>query len=121
MGIRCEDFPEVALIVDSTFQPSNRPGLNFSDAKVFFSGKHGAYGIKKETAHLPDGRLVMVFPHVPGSVHDITLFRSHLPTYKVFFFFVTFCNLFESRIFYLKKVKNYQLLTQSEVLLLGLF
>jgi hypothetical protein len=83
LGIKCSEFPEVALIVDSTFQPCYRPSLSFNDAKVFFSGKHGTYGIKKETAHLPDGRIAMTFPHVPGSMHDVTLFRTHLNTYKV--------------------------------------
>jgi len=83
LGISCAEFPEVGLIVDSTFQHCFRPNLSFNDAKVFFSGKHGAYGLKKETAHIPDGRIAISFEHSPGSVHDVTLFRSHLATYKV--------------------------------------
>lgn len=90
LGINCSEFPEVALIVDSTLQPCYRPSLSFNDAKVFYSGKHGTYGLKKETAHLPDGRIAFAFDHLPGSLHDISLFRSHLDVYKVIFFFSSF-------------------------------
>ena len=82
-GINCSEFLEAALIVDSILQPCYRPSLSFNDAKVFYSGKHGTYGLKKETAHLPDGRIAFAFEHVPGSLHDISLFRTHLDFYKV--------------------------------------
>ena len=71
------------LLVDSTLQPCQRPALSYDEAKVFFSGKHQCYGLKKETANLPDGRIAFTFPHCPGSKHDIVLFREHLDTYKV--------------------------------------
>lgn len=86
-GIKTSNFPEVLLIVDSTLQPIQRPAMNFDDSKIFFSGKDQTYGIKKETAHLPDGRIAYTFPHAPGAKHDVTLFREHLEKYNVFSIF----------------------------------
>ena len=55
IGIAFPDFPQVALVVDCTFQTSNRMRSNFNERKLFFSGKHFQYGIKRELAHLPNG------------------------------------------------------------------
>ena len=78
LGINCSEFPEVALIVDSTLQPCYHPSLSFNDAKVFYSGKHRTYGLKKETARLPDGRIAFAFEHLLGSLHDIFFIFSSL-------------------------------------------
>jgi hypothetical protein len=51
----CPLYPQVALIVDCTFQMSNRVGAGFEERKAYFSGKHHQYGIKRELAHLPNG------------------------------------------------------------------
>lgn len=84
--IKFQNFPQVMLIVDSTLQPCQKPALPFEDGKIFYSGKHQCYGLKKETAHLPDGRIAFTFPHSPGSKHDISLFREHLDDYIVILF-----------------------------------
>jgi len=34
---------------------SNRIGSNFDEQKLYFSGKHFQYGLKRELAHLPNG------------------------------------------------------------------
>ena len=87
-NIRTENFPEAMLIVDSTLQPCQKPALDFDDAKIFYSGKHECYGLKKETAHLPDGRIAFTFTHSPGSKHNITLFREHIDYYKSIYIFI---------------------------------
>ena len=42
------DVPQAALIVDCTVCQVRRPKQPFSEAKVFFSGKHYIYALKKE-------------------------------------------------------------------------
>ena len=42
------EVPEAALIVDCTVCPFRRPKQPFEEAKVFFSGKHYIYALKKE-------------------------------------------------------------------------
>jgi len=54
-NIGLEDYPEVGLVVDVTFQTRTRPELSFKKAQYYFSGKHYAYGYKTEVAHLPNG------------------------------------------------------------------
>ena len=51
-------FPEVALILDCSFQPSTRRGGNFDERKLYFSGKHFQYGLKREFGHLPNGKFI---------------------------------------------------------------
>jgi hypothetical protein len=85
------DFPHVALVVDCTFQASNRIGSNFEEQKLYFSGKHFQYGLKRELAHLPNGVSVYLIyvgsvafvskPH-PGARHDFTIFQENLPWYR---------------------------------------
>jgi len=48
-------FPEVAMVVDVTFQPCYRPGGRFFEARHYWSGKHWQYGIKTEVAVAPNG------------------------------------------------------------------
>jgi len=80
----CTSHWGIKLIVDVHFQPSNRPVGRFSEAKIYFSGKHHDYGLKTETAHFPDGRVVAVSCHFPGSTHDFTIFKENIEVYKKF-------------------------------------
>jgi len=69
-------FPEAIAIIDTKFQQTYRPKGRFAEQKVYFSKKHGAYGIKTETTHARNGRVMSVSAHVPGSVHDYNLFSQ---------------------------------------------
>jgi hypothetical protein len=44
-------FPEAIQVTDTEFQMTNRPKGWFSEQKVYFSKKHGAYDIKIEISH----------------------------------------------------------------------
>ena len=79
-----EDYPEVALVVDVTFQMRTRPKMLFRDAQYYFSGKHHAYGYKTEVAHLPNGLAVFVGDTYAGSVHDFTIFKDNIEIYEKF-------------------------------------
>ena len=59
IGINAIGYPQVALIIDCSFQISNKMGSNFAERKLYFSGKHHQYGIKREYAHMPNGRLIL--------------------------------------------------------------
>jgi hypothetical protein len=41
--------------VDVTFQACDRMRSSFEGQKLFISGKHFQFGIKREMAHLPNG------------------------------------------------------------------
>ena len=70
--------PGAALIVDCTVCEIRRPGLPFKKAKQFFSGKHSMYCLKKEVCvNVRTGTAALISPAFPGSVHDISLLRSH--------------------------------------------
>lgn len=83
-NIKFDDFPEVALVVDVTFQTRTRPKMLFKDAQFYYSGKHDAYGYKTEVAHLPNGQAVFVSKTYGGSVHDFTIFKDNIETYELF-------------------------------------
>jgi len=59
-------FPEAIAIIDTKFQQTYRPKGRFVEQKVYFSKKHGAYGIKTETTHARNGRAMSYSAHVPG-------------------------------------------------------
>jgi DDE superfamily endonuclease len=91
-GISCQQFPQVALIVDCSFQISNRAGASFEERKLYFSGKHHQYGIKRELAHMPNGKIrhfilgMVAFvsePH-PGAKHDFSVFQESIAKYQEF-------------------------------------
>lgn len=84
LGIAFEDYPDVALVVDCTFQPILVPCAEFLAKRAYFSGKHFQYGVKRETAHIPNGSCVFVSDMFPGSVHDFTIFLRQLPVYQAF-------------------------------------
>jgi hypothetical protein len=75
------ELPCATVLVDVTFQPTNRPYGTFSEAKVWYSGKHKAYGIKTEIAHATDGRAIGIYSGVKGSVHDLTILRGNSTFY----------------------------------------
>lgn len=51
--------------MDSRFQEANRTGgLDFAEAKQYFSNKHKLYGFKCEVAVLPNGLCIHSAPHV---------------------------------------------------------
>ena len=73
-----DDAPDAALIVDCTVCQIRRPKQPFEDAKVFFSGKHCIYALKKEVCvNVHSGTAALVSRAYPGSVHDITILRDH--------------------------------------------
>ena len=83
--IQFDDYPEIGLVVDVTFQTRTRPKMLFREAQYYFSGKHHAYGFKTEVAHhLPNGLVVFVSDLYGGSVHDFTIFKGNVDTYKDF-------------------------------------
>ena len=46
LGLGFNAFPDVAAIVDVTFQPVTKPLTDYEPARRYFSGKHWQYGIK---------------------------------------------------------------------------
>lgn len=82
--IGLKDYPEVGLIVDVTFQTRTRPKMLFKEAQFYFSGKHHSYGLKTETAHLPNGQVAFISETYGGSVHDFTIFKDNVEIYKEF-------------------------------------
>ena len=72
------DVPGSVLVVDCTVVQIRRPKQDFHDAKIFFSGKHGIYALKKEVCvNVRCGTAALVSPSFPGSVHDIPILRPH--------------------------------------------
>lgn len=82
LGITCADYKDVALILDCTVQEIPRYSGSFSDAKKFYSQKHGIYCAKKEIGHLPNGLVCFVGLWQYGSKHDFSLFKENLPIYR---------------------------------------
>lgn len=81
-GIVFPEFPEVAIVLDCSVQEVPRFAGGFSELKVFYSNKHKKYCVKKEFAHMPDGRVCFVSKYYPGSKHDFALFRLNVEVYK---------------------------------------
>ena len=74
-----EEAQDAALIVDCTVCQIKRPKQPFDEAKVFFSGKHFIYALKKEVCvNVRSGTAAIVSKAYPGSVHDITILRDHV-------------------------------------------
>ena len=73
-----EDAPDAALIVDCTVCQINRPKRPFDEAKIFFSGKHFIYALKKEVCvNVRSGTAAVISKAYPGSVHDLKILRDH--------------------------------------------
>ena len=75
---RHPSVPGASLVVDCTVCPIMRPKRSFKEAKVFFSGKHWFYALKKEVCvNVRSGTAAIISPSFPGSVHDVMVLRSH--------------------------------------------
>ena len=73
-----EAVPGASLVIDCTVCPIRRPKRPFKEAKVFFSGKHWFYALKKEVCvNIRSGTAAIISREFPGSVHDIVVMRSH--------------------------------------------
>ena len=73
-----EGVPEASLVVDCTVCEIHRPKRPFDAAKVFFSGKHFIYALKKAViVNIRSGTAAVISKAYPGSVHDIILLRDH--------------------------------------------
>lgn len=67
------NFPSCVCIVDGSTQEIARPREN---QRLFYDGKHKRHTIKIQGSVGPSGLLVDLRGPVPGSVHDLTLFRE---------------------------------------------
>lgn len=71
------DPNNVGFVIDCTVVQVRRPGVDFNEAKLWFSGKHHIYCAKKEVVvNARTGTAAFVSRGRPGSVHDITLMRA---------------------------------------------
>ncbi|ETW03784.1 hypothetical protein H310_05150 [Aphanomyces invadans] len=75
------NYPYAKYATDVKFQPSHRPAGGFGEQKHYFSGKHKLYGLKIEASFSPQGKLVDMSNHEPGSVSDLTTFRKRHDTH----------------------------------------
>ena len=80
-GRRFENYPSALYATDVKFQQANRPTGTFSDAKAYFSAKHGLYGFKFECSVSAAGRAVFITRHYPGSKADVSIFEDHAATH----------------------------------------
>ena len=72
------DALDAAMVVDCTVCKIRHPKRPFDEAKVFFSGKHFVYALKKEVCvNVRSGTAALISKAYPGSVHDITILRGH--------------------------------------------
>ena len=70
-----KNHPEALYAVDVTFQQCFRPSGALSEGKLYFSRKHKLYGVKVETAVLPDRLAIGCSTHYPGSVSDFEIMQ----------------------------------------------
>ena len=71
------DANNVGFVIDCTVVQIKRPGVGFEEAKLWFSGKHHIYCVKKEVVvNSRTGTAAFVSTGRPGSVHDVTVMRT---------------------------------------------
>jgi hypothetical protein len=70
------DYRSYGLVVDATVQKRGRSVASFEEARRYFSGKHWIYCLKSQVITNRQGLALHVVAGVPGSVHDLALFRS---------------------------------------------
>ena len=71
----------VGYVIDCTVVKIKHPCVPFNEAKVWFSGKHFIYYIKKEVVvNARTGSAALVSPGRSGSVHDLTVMRGNADT-----------------------------------------
>jgi AcrR family transcriptional regulator len=72
-GSDCRSY---GLVVGAMVQKQGRPAASFEEAGRYFSGKHWIYCLKSQVVTNRQSLALHVVAGVPGSVHDIALFRS---------------------------------------------
>jgi hypothetical protein len=70
------NYRSYVLVVDAMVQKRGRPVASFEEARRYFSGKHWIYCLKSQVVTNRQGLALPVLAGVPGSVHDLALFRS---------------------------------------------
>jgi transposase len=70
-----QEFPEVAMIVDATEQPTYRP-QDQDEQKRYYSGKKKRHTLKTQVVVLPDGSIAGFSDTVKGSQHDKSLYDA---------------------------------------------
>ena len=69
--------PNAALVVDCTVCQIRRPKQSFNEAKVYYSGKHCIYAMKKEVCvNIRSGTAAFVSAGFPGSKPDIEILKE---------------------------------------------
>jgi hypothetical protein len=71
-----DDYRSYGLVVDATVQKRGWPAASFEEARRYFSEKHWIYCLKPQAVTNRQGLALHVVAGVPGSVDDLTLFRS---------------------------------------------
>ena len=67
----------ITSVVDCTVVPICRPHTTFMDSKIYYSGKHKQYAMKKEViVNVVSGTASYVSPSFPGSINDITVLQN---------------------------------------------
>ncbi|KAH7815639.1 putative DDE superfamily endonuclease [Monocercomonoides exilis] len=74
---------DVAIVLDCTVLPINKPGGSLMNCKKFYSGKHHIYCVNVEVGVNPavGTACTISFVHT-GSTHDFTVFKEHCPLFK---------------------------------------
>ena len=68
----------IGHVIDCTVVQIKHPHVDFNEAKVWFSGKHFVYCVKKEVVvNAATGTAALVSAGRPGSVHDLTVMRAN--------------------------------------------
>ena len=68
----------VGHVIDCTVVQIKHPHVSFNEAKIWFSGKHYIYCVKKEViVNAATGTAALVSAGRPGSVHDLTIMRGN--------------------------------------------
>jgi len=76
-------LPHVALLLDSTTVEVFRPTGRFEEAKKYWDGHHGVYGLKKEVAIMPSKPHFALFIQKGrvGSIHDFEILKETQGSY----------------------------------------
>ena len=72
---RFQNFPNAIGAIDTSFILIEKPGLR-EEQKKNWSYKHGSCGVKIQCLVRPNGLCTMFKVNVPGSIHDITIFKE---------------------------------------------
>ena len=76
------DFPTCGYIVDAIVQHINHPGLEWEEARKYFSGKHSIYCLKSQVIVTLHCLAVHIIKAVKGSVHDKTVFKESIDDFR---------------------------------------